>query len=260
MGLFKGFEGKVAVVTGTSSPDGIGFACARRLGRAGARVALLSYSARVEQRAEELRACGIDARAWAVDLTDHAATLAVGRDVLDRFGAVHVLVNNAGMGTQHDPEVMADFLHTTEALWDKGISTNLKTAYNATRAFVNAMVDQKYGRIVNMSSVTGPIATSPGEAAYSAAKAAICGFTRTLAVEIAASGVTVNAVAPGWIASAAQTDEERIAGNYSAAGRSGTIEEVANLVAFLAAEEASYITGQVIVIDGGNVIQERKGP
>jgi 3-oxoacyl-[acyl-carrier protein] reductase len=260
MGLFKGFDGKVAVVTGTSSPEGIGLASARLLGRAGAKVALLSYSTRVEQRAEELRAEGIDARAWTIDLIDHAAALAVAREVFEQFGAVHVLVNNAGMGTQHDPEVMEDFLHTTEELWDKGISTNLKTTYNATKAFVGGMVEQGYGRIVNMSSVTGPIATSPGEAAYSAAKAAMCGLTRTLAVETARHGVTVNAVAPGWIASAAQVEEERVAGNYSAAGRSGTIEEVANLVAFLSAEESSYITGQVIVIDGGNVIQERKGP
>ena len=88
----------------------------------------------------------------------------------------------------------------------------------------------------------------------------MCGLTRTLAVEVAALGVTVNAVAPGWIASTAQIEEERVAGTCSAAGRSGTVEEVANLVAFLAAEESSYITGQVIVVDGGNVIQERKGP
>ncbi|MGE4489964.1 MAG: SDR family NAD(P)-dependent oxidoreductase [Kiritimatiellales bacterium] len=260
MGLFKGFEGRTAVVTGTSSPDGIGFASARLLGRAGAKVALLSYSARVEQRAEELCSEGIDARAWPVDLIDHAATLVVANEVLEHFGAVHVLVNNAGMGTQKDPEVLADFCHTTEALWDKGIATNLKTTYNATKAFVDGMVAQGYGRIVNMSSVTGPIATSPGEAAYSAAKAAMCGLTRTLAVETARHGVTVNAVAPGWIASAAQIDEEQVAGRYAAVGRSGTVEEVASLVAFLAAEEASYITGQVIVVDGGNVIQERKGP
>jgi 3-oxoacyl-[acyl-carrier protein] reductase len=260
MGLFKGFDGRVAVVTGTSSPHGIGFASARLLGRAGARVALLSYSARVEQRAADLRAEGIEARAWTVDLTDHAATQAVAQEVLEHFGTVDVLVNNAGMGTRHAPEVLADFVHTTEALWDTGIAVNLKTAYNATRAFLDPMIAKGCGRIVNMSSVTGPIATSPGEAAYSAAKAGLCGLTRTLAVEVAARGVTVNAVAPGWIASAAQIEEERIAGSYSAAGRSGTPEEVASLVAFLAAEEASYITGQVIVVDGGNVIQERKGP
>ena len=122
------------------------------------------------------------------------------------------------------------------------------------------MLKNRYGRIVNVSSVTGPLVSNPGEAAYSAAKAAMVGMGRSLAMDVARDGITVNSVAPGWIETASSTEEERTAGRHTPMGRSGTAQEVADLIAFLASDEAAYITGQTLVIGGGNTIQDYKGP
>jgi len=122
------------------------------------------------------------------------------------------------------------------------------------------MLAAKYGRIVNVSSVTGPIVSNPREASYSAAKAGMVGLTRCLALEVARHGITVNAVAPGWIETASSTEHEILAGKNTPVGRPGRPDEVAAAIAFLATESASYITGQLIIVDGGNSIQEYKGP
>lgn len=151
-------------------------------------------------------------------------------------------------------------LEMDEAEWDRGIARNLRTAFSVTKAALPALIAGGHGRVVFVSSVTGPIVSNPGAAVYGAAKAGITGLMRGLAIEVGRQGVTVNAVMPGWIATASQLPEEAIGGQNTPLGRSGTPAEVAEVIAFLASDGASYVTGQGIVVDGGNVIQEFKGP
>jgi 3-oxoacyl-[acyl-carrier protein] reductase len=157
-------------------------------------------------------------------------------------------------------DVSSPFLDLDEASFDRDLALNLKTAFNVTRAVLVGMVERRYGRIVNVSSVTGPLVANPGSAGYASAKAAMDGLTRAIAIEVGRQGVAVNSVAPGWIETGSSLPEELVAGRHTPIGRSGRPEEVAELIAFLASERASYITGQSIVIDGGNTIQEYKGP
>jgi len=244
-----------ALITGAGAPDGIGFAIARQLGRAGHSVFLTGASARVLDRAGELSAEGIDASAAVADLT-LAADVARLRETV---GAVDILVNNAGMGSLASPSVDKAFLAMSEAEWDRGIDVSLKTAFLVTRAFLPAMVAAGHGRIVNVASVTGPLVSFEGTAAYSAAKAGMVGLTRTLALEVAKSGITVNAVAPGWIETGSSSEMERMAALHTPPGRAGQPDEVAAAVMFLASEAASYVNGALLVVDGGNSLQERKG-
>jgi 3-oxoacyl-[acyl-carrier protein] reductase len=246
----------VALVTGAGSAEGIGFATARLLAAQGAALAITSTTGRIHKRAAEL---GNGALGAVCDLRSFAAAQELVTAVIQRFGRLDILVNNAGMVQTGSKELFARFDALTEAQWDSEIELNLKTCFNVTRAALPYMIKEKYGRVVNVSSVTGPVASNPGMSAYSAAKAGMAGLTRALALEVGASGITVNAVAPGWIKTASSSHREIEAGRNTPVGRLGTPEEVAALIVFLCSEEASYIAGQVIVVDGGNTVQEYKG-
>lgn len=253
--------GRVALVTGAGSATGIGAAAARILARGGASVALASTTDRIHERAAELTAAGHDAAGFVADLTDRDQAHALVEGVRSRFGRLDILVNNAGMvnvGMQE--QAGSAFVDMTDDEWLLHIALNLHTAFHVTRAALPGMVARGWGRVVMVSSVTGPIVTDPGAVGYGAAKAGMDGLMRGIAAEVGRDGVTVNSVAPGWIATGSQQAEEAIAGEHTPLGRSGTPEEVAEVVAFLASERASYVTGSVVVVDGGNTIQESKGP
>jgi len=252
------FRGQVAIVTGAGSPAGIGFAIARGLLRAGAQIAITSTTERIHQRARELDASGKNVLAIVADLTVEEEVRRIVDVVFERYGRIDILVNNAGMaqtGTSLDGKTL---LESSYSDWQRQIEITLHTAFLMTRAVLPVMAQKKYGRIVNVSSVTGPLVSNRGSSAYGAAKAAMDGMMRAVALETALDGVTINAVAPGWIATASSTESERIAGRHTPIGRAGTPEEVAAAVCFLASPAASYITGHSLVVDGGNILQENK--
>lgn len=251
--------GQVALVTGAGSPGGIGFATARLLAELGCSVALCATGARIHDRARELQAQGHVTRGYAADLTDATATAALVAQVLADFGRIDVLVNNAGMVQEGGQEAFTPLAEMDDAEWHAGIARNLTTCYLVTRRVLPGMIARGRGRIVNVASVTGPLVSNPGEAAYSAAKAGMVGMSRALALEVAAQGITVNCVAPGWVATASQTADEAHAARHTPLARAGTPQEMAAAIAFLAMPAASYITGELLVVDGGNCLQEHKG-
>ena len=242
------FEGKVAIVTGASR--GIGRAIALYLGGAGARV-VVNYRSDVEGADEvvsALKDAGGEAHSVQADVGDMAQAQALIKEATDRYGDLHILVNNAG--------IIRDGLIMTmkEADWDDVLQTNLKSTFNCSKAAVRHMVRKRYGRIINVTSVAGLIG-NPGQTNYSASKAGQIGFTKALAREVASRNVTVNAVAAGFIDTAIwdQTPDsvkDGFAGMIPL-GRIGQPEEIAKAVAFLASDDAAYITGHVLSVDGG---------
>lgn len=247
-------HGRTALVTGAGSAGGIGFAVARALARAGARVCLTATTERVHDRAAALMAMS-----HVADLTDGAQVAALFAAVEARLGPVEIVVNNAGMvqtGRDVAPEPLAAL---TDPAWRHHMALNLDTTFHCCRAALPGMAERGFGRIVNISSVTGPLVGIPGHSAYAAAKAAITGLTRSIALEYGMRGVTCNAVLPGWIQTESSGPDEIAAGHRTPAGRPGTPDEVAACALFLASEEASYVTGAMLVVDGGNTLQEMKG-
>jgi 3-oxoacyl-[acyl-carrier protein] reductase len=246
------FDGKVAVVTGGSR--GIGRAIACTLAAAGAHVAIF-YAGNQTAASEtwtEMKRTGDEGMMLQVDVSDRGQVESAMKQVISKWGRMDILVNNAGITRDHL------LMRLTEEDWDQVIQTNLKGVFLCTKAVTRTMMKQRSGRIINVSSVVGVIG-NPGQANYVAAKAGVIGFTKTMAKELASRGITVNAIAPGFI----QTDmtailDEEVKKQILAAiplGRFGTTEDVAELVRFLASDRANYITGQTLHVDGGMVMR-----
>ena len=245
------FENQVAVVTGAGR--GIGHAIALRLANEGARVASVSRrDANAQRTADEINASRPNAaKAFAVDVADHTAVQQTSARILEDFGRVDILINNAG--------VTRDGLSMRMSIedWETVIDTNLKGAFSFIQALMRPMIKQRSGRIINISSIAG-LTGNAGQANYAASKAGLIGLTKSLARELASRGITVNAVAPGFIATdmtgvlSDQTKEAIL--SRIPLGKFGEGEDIAAAVAFLAAPEAKYITGQVLTVDGGMVM------
>lgn len=251
----SGASGRVALVTGCGSAGGIGYAVARALAAAGARVAVTATTARGHDRAAEL---GPGHAGFVADLTDSGAAGALVAQVTATLGPPEIVVNNAGMIRQGRRPRLRATERMSDEDWQADLAMNATTAFNVIRACLPAMQRAGYGRIVNVASVTGPVVAIERTAGYAAAKAAMCGLTRTVALENARHGITCNAVLPGWIATGSATAREIAAGRKSPAGRPGTPDEVAACCLFLAGEGASYVNGAMLVVDGANSIVEMK--
>jgi 3-oxoacyl-[acyl-carrier protein] reductase len=239
--------GRVALVTGAS--QGIGWACAMRLASAGVAVAVAARNQeKLDELVSEIKATGGNAAAFPLDVSDEEQIKGTFKAVLGQLGKVDILVNNAGI--TRDQLVM----RMKRADWDMVLNTNLTSAYCCIQQVIGSMLKQRWGRIINVSSIFGQMGQA-GQANYAASKAGLIGLTMAIAREVASRSITCNAVAPGFIetpmTSGLADDLKQTALKLIPLGRIGTPEDVANAVAFLASEEASYITGHVLNVNGG---------
>lgn len=253
-------SGRLVVVTGVGAKNSIGYATARALGELGAKLFVTSQSDRCLERAEDLKNEGFEAVGFSADLTIEAEIEKLVSEIV-MVGKVYALINNAGMSSIAQPMGTTgesnSLENSTKESFEFSVSRNLTSAFLLTKKLLPALRESK-GRVVNITSVTGPIMAMKNEAGYAAAKAGLMGLTRSIALDEAPNGITANAVAPGWIATDNQTDLEKDQGPKIPLGRSASPEEVGRVVAFLASPAASYITGQLIVVDGGNSIAEER--
>lgn len=246
-------EGKIAIITGAGKAGkGIGQACAMALSRAGAKVVVASRTeANAQTVAEEVRAAGGEALALGVDVSNTEQVEALVASTMEKFGRVDILVNNAGITRD------ALMMRMAEEAWDSVLDTNLKGAWLCQKAVARPMMKQRSGAVVNVTSIMG-ITGSAGQTNYAAAKAGLIGLTKSAAKELAPRGIRVNAVAPGWIETAMTADlGDEFKGQSLARiplARLGTPEDVAAAVRFLCSDDAAYITGQVLVVDGGLIM------
>ncbi len=248
------FTDRVALVTGTGSSAGIGFAIARALQKAGAKLCVTATTDRVFDRGADLGCLGLKA-----DLTDPDQVEGLFASIAAELGPVAVLVNNAGMAQTGKSVTDAKLGGLSDADWAHHMALNIGVTFHCIRAALPAMQAAGYGRIVNIGSVTGPMVTIEGSSGYATAKAAIGGMTRSVALEYGRDGITCNAVLPGWIQTDSSSAKEIRAGRASPVGRPGTPEEVAACAVFLASQGASYVNGAMLVVDGGNTLVEMKG-
>jgi 3-oxoacyl-[acyl-carrier protein] reductase len=208
----------------------------------------------------ELRGEGYVAYGSIVDLTDEAATTVLASQAIGELGGLDVLVNNAGMTSQHSAATVGSESGGIDEMdlsgFQQSLLRNVATAFSLTKLVIPEIRKSPHGRIIMMASITGPHMAMRHQVAYATSKAAMVGMTRALALDEAEGGVTVNAIAPGWIATDSQTEEEARQGLLTPMRRSAQADEIASAVAWLASSGASYITGQSIVIDGGNSLSE----
>jgi len=251
----KRLDGKTAVVTGAM--QGIGAGISKVLAEHGAKVVLIDISEKVKETAERIG----HGTSWKVmDVTDPEQV----EQVFKEIGQVDILVNNAGIYPRRK------LVEMDEAFMQRMFDINIFGIFRCSKAVLQGMMDRRYGKIINMSSVTGPMVGAPGggQTAYGATKAAVVGFTKALALETAQYGINVNTILPGYIHSPSafglrgsidDTDAEKAMQEFGykiPMGRQGSPEDIGNLVLFLASDESSYLTGSEIVIDGGNILQE----
>ena len=256
----KKLEGKVAVITGASK--GIGEGIARVYAKYGAKLVLAARGEKVIEFAETLCSEGYDAIGVMTDVRDKASVDNLVKTAVQKYGTIDVLVNNAGVC------VLGDLISSADEDRDYHLDINIKGVWNVTKAVASIMIEKKEGKIVIMSSVTGDMVADPGEAAYATSKAALVGFTKAVARELADFNITVNAICPGYVRtplvegmarqSCPENPESVIEGIASAVPlkRLAKPEEIGELAAFLGCYESSYITGAQIVIDGGSTLPE----